>query len=286
MDHNSRRRGPGVGTLGYGPLGLFPGFQGFGLGYHLGYGYGGVRLWALAPKAAIPSTVVPAIRAVILRLWRIGGINPFPYNGGPGYPDTRPPQLLRNVRPTRGRPTGHQDRGRSRLSLRCRCVWPLYRRGARSRSSVRSIHGSGRCRCFYHEGITLQLASSSPEPAPGSQAWPVIVNAPLRPAREKTSVPRPVEALGIDEEPLADSGGVTGIRVSSVHPGTVAERAGLHSGDVIYSANGYLTTDPGNLAWIIATKAPGGTLSMNVRRAADRKGRGGEVTRIDLRAGK
>src|SRR4051794_35470367 len=35
------RGGPGFGTLGYGGPGLYPGFQGFGLGYHPGYGYGG-----------------------------------------------------------------------------------------------------------------------------------------------------------------------------------------------------------------------------------------------------
>jgi hypothetical protein len=40
---------------------------------------------------------------------------------------------------------------------------------------------------------------------------------------------------------------------------------------MILSVNGYLTTDPGNLAWIIATKAPNGALSMNVRNAADGK---------------
>ena len=107
-----------------------------------------------------------------------------------------------------------------------------------------------------------------PNPPPDPRLGPSSYTAPSA-SRERTSLPRPVEALGIDEEPLADSGGVTGIKVSSVHQGTVAERAGLHAGDVIYSANGYLTTDPGNLAWIIATKAPGGTLSMNVRRAAD-----------------
>ena len=33
-----------AGTLGYGAPGLYPGVQGFGLGFHLGYGYGGDSL--------------------------------------------------------------------------------------------------------------------------------------------------------------------------------------------------------------------------------------------------
>ena len=85
MDHKARRRSGGVGTLGYGPPGLYPGFQGFGLGYHLGYGYGGD---ALGPGAdgGYPFYGGPGYPNCDPRLWRIGGINPFPYNGGPGYP--------------------------------------------------------------------------------------------------------------------------------------------------------------------------------------------------------
>ena len=85
VDYHSRRRGPGVGTLGYGPPGLYPGFQGFGLGYHLGYGYGGD---ALGPGAegGYPLYGGPGYPNCDPRLWRFGGINPFPYNGGPGYP--------------------------------------------------------------------------------------------------------------------------------------------------------------------------------------------------------
>ena len=36
-----------------------------------------------------------------------------------------------------------------------------------------------------------------------------------------------------------------------------AEQAGLQPGDVILSANGYLTQQSGNLAWIIATVPTG-----------------------------
>ena len=52
VDYHSRRRGPAAGTLGYGPPGIYPGFQGFGLGYHLGYGYGGDALGSRAEASA------------------------------------------------------------------------------------------------------------------------------------------------------------------------------------------------------------------------------------------
>lgn len=80
-----------AGTLGYGPPGVYPGFQGFGLGYHLGYGYGG---YALGPGLfggypfyggpGYPCGMVPQLR-------RLGPIVPFPYNGSPGYPTPEHP---------------------------------------------------------------------------------------------------------------------------------------------------------------------------------------------------
>ena len=63
--------------------------------------------------------------------------------------------------------------------------------------------------------------------------------------------------------------GVQGMQVLRVYPGSAAEQAGLQAGDIIYSANGYLTQQHGNLAWIIATVPPNGVLQMNVRAARD-----------------
>jgi S1-C subfamily serine protease len=74
--------------------------------------------------------------------------------------------------------------------------------------------------------------------------------------------------LGIDELPLTDSSG-SGMKVAHVYAGSAAEQAGLQVGDVIYSANGYTTQQPGNLAWIIATVPPNGTLQMTVRSGRD-----------------
>jgi hypothetical protein len=75
--------------------------------------------------------------------------------------------------------------------------------------------------------------------------------------------------LGIDEDPFTDSTGRMGMKVSNVYPGTPAQRAGLQVGDTIYSINGYLTEQRGNLAWIIANAAPNNQLRMSVKTAKD-----------------
>jgi hypothetical protein len=56
----------GAGTLGYGGPGVYPGFYGFGLCYHPGYGYGGSALG-------------------------VGADGGYPFYGGPGYPHPAPP---------------------------------------------------------------------------------------------------------------------------------------------------------------------------------------------------
>lgn len=95
---HSHRSGPGVGTLGYGPPGVHAGFQGFGLGYHQGYGYGGA---ALGPGAegGYPFYGGPGYPHPAPTLRRIGGINPFPYYGGPGGPTPTCPQYFGGVGP-------------------------------------------------------------------------------------------------------------------------------------------------------------------------------------------
>ena len=96
--NHAHRSGPGVGTLGYGPPGLHPGFQGFGLGYHKGYGYGGK---ALGPGAegGYPFYGGPGYPHPAPRLRRIGGANPFPFYGGPGGPTPECPQYFGGVGP-------------------------------------------------------------------------------------------------------------------------------------------------------------------------------------------
>lgn len=84
-----------------------------------------------------------------------------------------------------------------------------------------------------------------------------------------TVMPAQGRYLGIDEDPVTDSSGRKGMKVSNVYPGTPAQRAGLQVGDVIYSINGYLTEQRGNLAWIIANAAPNNQLNITLKRASD-----------------
>ncbi len=73
------------GTLSYGGYALYPGFPGFGLSFHAGYGYGGKGLGTGAlggyPFYGGPGYPHPA---PVLR--RCGGITPFLFYGGPEYP--------------------------------------------------------------------------------------------------------------------------------------------------------------------------------------------------------
>lgn len=91
-------RGSAAGTLGYGPPGLHPGFQGFGLGFHRGYGYGGA---ALGPGAegGLPFYGGPGYPHPAPALRRIGGINPFPHFAGPGGPTPEQPWFYGGVGP-------------------------------------------------------------------------------------------------------------------------------------------------------------------------------------------
>ena len=75
-------------------------------------------------------------------------------------------------------------------------------------------------------------------------------------------------SLGIDETKVSDATG-SHIQVARVHAGSPAERAGLQAGDTIVSANGFLTQDPGNLAWIIHHHTTNGAVTLKVRRVAN-----------------
>ena len=75
-------------------------------------------------------------------------------------------------------------------------------------------------------------------------------------------------SLGIDERKVSDATG-SHIQVARVHAGSPAERAGLQAGDTIVSANGYLTQDPGNLAWIINHHTTNGAVTLKVRQVAN-----------------
>jgi hypothetical protein len=94
----------GSGTLSYGGYGTYPGFPGFGLSFHRGYGYGGIGLGTGAlggyPFYGGPGYPHPA---PVLR--RCGGITPFLFYGGPEYPRLGYSNYFTEVGPLIVRPT-------------------------------------------------------------------------------------------------------------------------------------------------------------------------------------
>ena len=98
-----------------------------------------------------------------------------------------------------------------------------------------------------------------------------LLNRKLDQIRTETNLPIQGRYLGIEPEPVVDADGVQGLKVADVFPGSAAEKAGLHAGDVIHSINGYLTAKRDDLAWIMANAAPDGVVKMSVRTASDGK---------------
>ena len=126
------------GTLGYGPPGLHPGYQGFGLSFHRGYGYGGYAL-GVGAEGGYPFYGGPGYPHTWPRLNRFCGITPFPYYGGPeqGYTHVGSRQQLRPWLSQRRR-----FRGLYRASSLSRIVFrPLHcrRRHDRVRQRVSTI---------------------------------------------------------------------------------------------------------------------------------------------------
>jgi len=57
-------------------------------------------------------------------------------------------------------------------------------------------------------------------------------NAPA--TTRSTNLPIQGRCLGIEPEPVVDADGMQGLKVADVFPGSAAEKAGLHAGDVIH----------------------------------------------------
>ncbi len=241
------RTAPGFGALGWTPPGDYPGAYGFLLRYHPGFGYGGESL-GVGASGGDPFYGGPGYFHEAPPLQRCGRILSFLYYTGPGDPFNfqEPGELVANQ--------------------------PVVLEGMDSEYGT-----SGGPVYAYNVGFGL-FTGKRPYPesvfaphttaaaASGSSRGPSNSSAP-------TSAPsiNAAREFGIDEEPVVEANGVRAIKVSSVHPGTPAQAAGLQAGDVILSINGYLTEQPGNVAWIIATKTPDQRLTINVRTASDGK---------------
>ncbi len=242
--------GSGRGTLGYGPPGLHPGFQGFGLGYHLGYGYGGAALGVGAhggyPFYGGPGYPHPwpsLTRAKLLT------IEPFSHYGGPGGPSPDHPNYFGAVGPLA------PDR-------------PVVLRERNPTDPPESgEYGDFTGTIPYPESAFAPFETiSGPS---GSSSGTSNVAPPPNPS----SNPPSNRSFGVDGEPVPDAaaGGVLGLKILGILPGSVAEKAGLRVGDVILSINGSLTQRSSDLFQILENAATNNALKIKVRTATDGK---------------
>jgi hypothetical protein len=235
------QNGAGFGSLGWAPAGAYSGVYGFLLRYHPGYGYGGESLGAGAfggyPFYGGPGYIHPAPP-----LRRFGHIEPFTYYCGPGYPfNFRDPGEL-VVDPPVVDQVGGPDPGHS--------GGPVYP---------------------YNVGYGI-FTGMRPYPESLFAPYTALVAArgsAVSTAPSPTPAPTGARSFGIDEEGIVEADGTLAIKVARVYPESPAQQAGLKVGDVIHSINGYLTEQPGNVAWIIANQAPQKLLTFRVRRAGD-----------------
>ncbi len=256
------------GTLGYGPPGLHPGEQGFGLGYHLGYGYGGDAL-GVGADGGYPFYGGPGYPHCNPQLRRIGGIVPFPYFGGPGYPTPDHPNFYGG--------SGPLVPDRPVVSIVTETGQPVGAMGygpfTGSVADAEARFAPFTARAAAGAALLRQTRSRPGLPAPsgpsGGASPPTPATNP--PAGAGAEPPRARQFLGIEAEPAVDAGGVKGMRITKVTPGSAAERVGLHVGDVIRSINNYATQQPGNLEWIYVNAAPINILRINAFTASDGK---------------
>ena len=210
---------PGCGTLGYGPPGLHPGFQGFGLGYHLGYGYGGKRAAGSGcrgglsaprrPRISPPLAEAPARRRnrSLLRLRRAG------------LSHARTSELFRRSRPPRPRPAGRDVRERP--------FWP----SSRGRLRLVSRDGLAENRLFL-DPYTTMAGETAGQRGEDLDA----VHGPASPLHVRGPLP------GVGLRTIRESR--PGRRSEDQHRRPRRsrwKRPMLHVNDVIRSINGYYT---------------------------------------------
>jgi hypothetical protein len=228
---------------GYEADGPHPGFLGFGLSYHLGYGYGGYGV-GVGSHGGYPFYGGRGYPHGEPILNRCGKISRLPDYGGPGYCHDGHSNYFEGIGPL------VVDR-------------PVVKVGEDNDLSHVSDFGPFTGMLPYPESLfapyTAEAAGTGSSPGASSSGS----SPPATPAHALY--------LGIDEEPVVDPDGVRGVRVSNVYPATAAEKAGLQPGDVLLSINGYRTERHGDLAWIVANASPDKALKMNVRKVSDGK---------------
>jgi hypothetical protein len=257
--HHNHQGRDGLGPLGYGPPGLHPGFQGFGIGYHLGYGYGGKGLGAA--DGGYPFYGGPGYPHPWPRLWRFGGINPFPHFAGTGAPTPEHPNFYGTV-------NGTLVVDQPVISTTGGTYGPDVATSFGGYTGALPYPDSAFAP-FTSEasGALLEMNPTGPTPIiiPTPNRRP---DEPLNPSSRNDDTrgvaPRDRD-LGFDQEPIGGIDHRRGMKVVRVYPGSEAEKAGLRVGDVIRSINDYTNTEPGNLPWVILHAAPDHILKMAVQ---------------------
>jgi hypothetical protein len=226
--------------LGYGPPGDHPGFFGFGLSFHPGYGYGGNALG-------------------------VGAVGGYPCYGGPGYPlhygypKFAYPyyegigQLLYDPPVVTVEPMDAGDFGPYTGASYYAYTHPSYAAEAAATGS-------------FVPGAASPLATSASSVAPEATMSPTPGNVPPRPGMSATPVQE--RYLGMDVEPATTIGGRRGLRVVNVLPESTAEKSGVQAGDLIVSINGQVTDQRAALGRIIGGGPSGSELKMTVVKAS------------------
>ena len=266
------RRPASQGTLGYGPPGLHPGFQGFGLGYLRGAGYGGEAL-GVGAEGGYPLYGGPGYPHRAPDLRRIGGIAPFCYYGGPGGPSPGHPNFFGGVGPLSpdtpivtipsDSPLAGDYGPYSGMLPYPESTFAPYATAA----AGDSFEDGGPAPTPPQSPPRPQPPTPSPSPSPSPSTGEAVPGSP-----DARSL------LGVDTDAIVDAGSARGIKVTRLQPGGVGDKAGLKVGDVIRSANGFLTERPGHLSWVVDNATPGGLIHLNVLSASD-----GEVRSITAR---
>lgn len=220
--------------LGYGPPGLHPGFYGFGLSFHPGYGYGGNALG-------------------------VGALGGYPCYGGPGYP-------LHYGYPKFAYPY-YEGIGQLYYDQ------PVVITDQPEASDFGPYTGAS-AYAYTHPSYAAEAAATGsivPGTAsfPDTSATNPSPEATFTPPETAPPGARNREAiqdryLGMAVDAVALPGGRRGLSIVSIVPASTAENAGLHDGDVIFSVNGQPTQQRGDLARIVAGAAPGSALRMVV----------------------
>jgi hypothetical protein len=226
--------------LGYGPPGDHPGFYGFGLSFHPGYGYGGNALG-------------------------VGAFGGYPCYGGPGYPlhygypkFTANPyyegigQLYFDQPVVTTELVDAGDFGPYTGASEYAYVHPSY--AAQAAATGSSIPGTA---SYPDTAVTT--------PSPEATYTPTETIPPA--AGAMSPVPAQGRFLGMELEPGTAAGGQRGLRIASVFPGSTAANAGLQPGDLIRSVNGQATPQREDLNRIVTGAAADDLLNMTVVKA-------------------